>query len=76
MAAVDSRAYRESKPVKPVWIGESKSSGAKLPLRSMIDYLLVPTASAFGRNQAQQPAKQRTRIERLLLQTAERGLRG
>jgi hypothetical protein len=53
MTALDGRAYRESSPGKPVWIGESKSSGANLPLRSMIDYLLVPAASAFGRNQPQ-----------------------
>jgi hypothetical protein len=53
MTAIDGRMYRESKPGKPVWIGESKSSGANLPLRSMIDYLLVPAASAFGRNQPQ-----------------------
>ena len=53
MTALDGRLYRESKPGKPVWIGESFSSGANLPLRSMIDYLLVPTASAFGRNQQQ-----------------------
>ena len=54
MTAVDAHAYRASKRGKPVWIGESKSSGANLPLRSMIDYLLVPTAWAFGRNQAQE----------------------
>jgi hypothetical protein len=53
MTALDGRSYRASTPGKPVWIGESKSSGANLPLRSMIDYLLVPAASAFGRNQAQ-----------------------
>jgi hypothetical protein len=53
MTALDARLYRQSTPGKPVWIGESRSSGANLPLRSMIDYLLVPAASAFGRNQAQ-----------------------
>jgi hypothetical protein len=54
MTALDARMYRASTPAKPVWIGESKSSGANLPLRSMVDYLLVPAASAFGRNQPQQ----------------------
>ncbi len=50
MTAVDGPPYRESRPVKPVWIGEARSSGANLPLRELIDFLLVPTASAFGRN--------------------------
>lgn len=53
MTALDGRLYRESRSGKPVWIGESTTSGASLSLRSVIDYLLVPTASAFGRNQQQ-----------------------
>jgi hypothetical protein len=57
MTAIDGRLFRESGPGKPVWIGESK--GAGLPLRAMIDYLLVPAASAFGRNQQQSRAELR-----------------
>ncbi len=56
MTAVDGQMYRESKPGKPLWIGESKSSGANLPLRAMLDYLLVPAAAAFGHNQQQSRA--------------------
>jgi len=56
MTALDGQMYRESKAGKPVWIGESRSSGANLPLRSMIDFLLVPAAAAFGHNQQQSRA--------------------
>jgi hypothetical protein len=53
VTAVVGRQHREAKPGKPAWIGESKSSGTNLPLRSVLDYLIVPAASAFGRNQPQ-----------------------
>lgn len=53
MTALDGRRYRESKPGKPLWIGETKNSGANLDLRSMLDYFVIPTVAAFGRNQPQ-----------------------
>lgn len=43
----------DAKQAKPVWIGKTKSSGSNLDLRSVVDFLIVPTASAFGHNQSQ-----------------------
>jgi hypothetical protein len=53
MTARDRRSSRDSTPARPLWIGESKASGANLPLRAMIDFLLVPAAAAFGLDQPQ-----------------------
>jgi hypothetical protein len=53
LTAIPRRTASDSTTAKPLWIGESKSSGANLPLRSMIDYLLVPAAANFGRNHLQ-----------------------
>jgi hypothetical protein len=53
LTAVPRRTGQDTSMAKPVWIGESRSSGANLPLRSMIDYLLVPAAANFGRNHLQ-----------------------
>jgi hypothetical protein len=53
MTAVDGRLFRQSQPGKPIWIGETKSSDTNLDLRSVVDFLIVPTASAFGHNQPQ-----------------------
>jgi hypothetical protein len=53
LTAVPRRTGPDSASAKPLWIGESKITGANLPLRSMIDYLLVPAAANFGRNHLQ-----------------------
>jgi hypothetical protein len=53
LTAIPHRTGRDSTTAKPIWIGESKSTGASLPLRSMIDYLLVPAVANFGRNHLQ-----------------------
>jgi hypothetical protein len=53
LTAIPRRSGSDSTTAKPLWIGESKSTGANLPLRSMIDYLLVPAAANFGRNHLQ-----------------------
>jgi hypothetical protein len=53
LTALEGQLYRQSKPGKPAWIGESKSSGTNLDLRSVLDYLIVPAASVFGHNESQ-----------------------
>lgn len=53
LTAIPRRNGADSTTARPLWIGEAKSTGANLPLRSMIDYLLVPAAAHFGRNHLQ-----------------------
>jgi hypothetical protein len=53
LTAVDAGAVRDARAAKPLWIGESKNTGANLELRRILGYLAVPAVERFGRNTAQ-----------------------
>lgn len=47
---IDGTAYRESKKVEPLWIGEVTSSGSCSDLREVINYMLIAAFEHFGEN--------------------------
>jgi hypothetical protein len=46
----DSEAYRASKEVEPLWIGEITSVGLDSDLRELVDYMLIVGFEHFGRD--------------------------
>lgn len=47
---VSAREYREGGQARPLWVGESRSSGTSADLREAVDALLVAAFQQFGRN--------------------------
>jgi hypothetical protein len=47
---VEGPPYRDNKTASPVWVGESRSSGASSDMREVLNYLLVATFNEFGKN--------------------------
>lgn len=51
LTAVDAAAMRAAgTAARPIWIGESRNSGADLDSRRMLAYLVLPAVERFGRN--------------------------
>lgn len=50
MKMFDSKAYRASKKVEPLWIGEITSAGLESDLRELMNYMLIVGFEHFGQD--------------------------
>jgi len=53
LTAVDAGSAADTRAAKPLWIGESRNTGANVELRRLLGFLAVPAIERFGRNTAQ-----------------------